>query len=89
MATAVEVRDLKAWFGKTEALHGINIAVESKHATAVIGPSGCGKSTFVRCLNRMHETVPEAKAEGQEEASELLLNGDGPPPLGAGESPTG
>ncbi|PYV47539.1 MAG: phosphate ABC transporter ATP-binding protein [Acidobacteria bacterium] len=65
MATAVEVRDLKAWFGKTEALHGINIAVESKHATAVIGPSGCGKSTFVRCLNRMHETVPEAKAEGQ------------------------
>jgi len=65
MATAVEVRDLKAWFRKTEALHGINIAVESKHATAVIGPSGCGKSTFVRCLNRMHETVPEAKAEGQ------------------------
>jgi len=65
MPTAVEVRDLKAWFGKTEALHGINIAVESNHATAVIGPSGCGKSTFVRCLNRMHETIPEARAEGQ------------------------
>ena len=43
MATAVEVRDLKAWFGKTEALHGINMSVESNHATAVIGPSGCGK----------------------------------------------
>jgi phosphate transport system ATP-binding protein len=65
MAIAVEVRELKAWFGKTEALHGINISVEAKHATAVIGPSGCGKSTFVRCLNRMHETIPEARAEGQ------------------------
>src|ERR1051326_4742754 len=61
MPTAVEVRDLKAWFGKTEALHGINISVESNHATAVIGPSGCGKSTFIRCLNRMHGTNPEAK----------------------------
>jgi phosphate transport system ATP-binding protein len=67
MATAVEVRDLKAWFGKTEALHGINMSVEAKHATAVIGPSGCGKSTFIRCLNRMHETNPEAKAEGEVE----------------------
>src|SRR5712671_4646206 len=65
MATAVEVRDLRAWFGKTEALHGINMAVEQAHATAVIGPSGCGKSTFIRCLNRMHETNPEAKAEGE------------------------
>jgi phosphate transport system ATP-binding protein len=64
MATAVEVRDLKAWFGKTEALHGINMAVEQNHATAVIGPSGCGKSTFIRCLNRMHETNPVARAEG-------------------------
>jgi phosphate transport system ATP-binding protein len=65
MATAVEVRDLKAWFGKTEALHGINMAVEQNHATAVIGPSGCGKSTFIRCLNRMHETNPVARAEGE------------------------
>jgi len=65
MATAVDVRGLKAWFGKTEALHGINIAMESNHATAIIGPSGCGKSTFIRCLNRMHETNPEARAEGQ------------------------
>src|SRR6266536_2345335 len=65
MPTAVEVRGLKAWFGKTEALHGIDMTVESNHATAVIGPSGCGKSTFIRCLNRMHETNPEAKAEGE------------------------
>jgi len=71
MATAVEVRDLKAWFGKTEALHGINMAVESNHATAVIGPSGCGKSTFIRCLNRMHETNPVAKAEGEVKVGEM------------------
>ncbi len=71
MATAVNVRDLKAWFGKAEALHGINIAIESKHATAVIGPSGCGKSTFIRCLNRMHETNPEATADG-----EVKIGGD-------------
>src|SRR5437667_2200305 len=71
MPTAVEVRDLKAWFGKTEALHGINMAMESNHATAIIGPSGCGKSTFIRCLNRMHETNPEAKAEGQVKIGEI------------------
>ena len=71
MSTAVKVRDLKAWFGKTEALHGINMKVESNHATAVIGPSGCGKSTFIRCLNRMHETNPEARAEGEVKIGEM------------------
>ena len=65
MEPAVEVHNLKAWFGKTEALHGINMSVSPNHATAVIGPSGCGKSTFIRCLNRMHEANPEAKAEGE------------------------
>ncbi len=65
MATAVEVCELKAWVGRTEALHGINIAIQTNHATAVIGPSGCGKSTFIRCLNRMHETNPDARAEGE------------------------
>ncbi len=71
MATAVEVRGLKAWFGKTEALHGINMAVEQNHATAVIGPSGCGKSTFIRCLNRMHETNPVARAEGDVKVGDM------------------
>lgn len=71
MATAVEVRGLRAWFGKTEALHGINMAVEQNHATAVIGPSGCGKSTFIRCLNRMHETNPVARAEGDVKVGDM------------------
>ena len=75
MSTAVEVRNLKAWFGKTEALHGINMRVEQNHATAVIGPSGCGKSTFVRCLNRMHETIPEAKADGEVKIGSMDIYG--------------
>ena len=65
MAVGIKVRDLKAYFGKLQALHGISMEIASGKATAIIGPSGCGKSTFVRCLNRMHETVPGARAEGQ------------------------
>src|SRR5215467_14528830 len=65
MGVGVQVDNLNAWFGKTQALHDIDMDISANHATAVIGPSGCGKSTFVRCLNRMHETIPEAKADGE------------------------
>ena len=52
------------------------MTVAANHATAVIGPSGCGKSTFVRCLNRMHETVPEARATGRVRIGEIdVYNG--------------
>ncbi len=63
----VRVRSLKAWFGKHEVLHGIDFDVSSKGVTAIIGPSGCGKSTFIRCLNRMHELIVDARAEGKVE----------------------
>jgi len=63
--------DLVAFFGKNEALHGINLAIRPNKVTAIIGPSGCGKSTFIRCLNRMHELTPGAKATGQ-----VLLDGE-------------
>jgi phosphate transport system ATP-binding protein len=59
------VRGLKALFGAREVLHGVDIDIPPKAVTAVIGPSGCGKSTFVRCLNRMHELVTGARAEGK------------------------
>ena len=61
----IETRGLRAWFGATEALHGIDMVFHDREVTAIIGPSGCGKSTFIRCLNRMHELVRGARAEGQ------------------------
>jgi phosphate transport system ATP-binding protein len=74
VAGAVEpkltVRDLNAWYGKNHALHGVNLTVPPRSVTAAIGPSGCGKSTFLRCLNRMHELIPGARAEGT-----LLIDG--------------
>ena len=60
----LEVRSLNAWFGKSHAVKEVNIGFEPHTVTAIIGPSGCGKSTFIRCLNRMHEEVPDARAHG-------------------------
>jgi len=57
--------DLRAWFGTQEVLKGVTLALAERQVTAIIGPSGCGKSTFLRCLNRMHETVPGARAQGR------------------------
>jgi len=62
--------DLHAWFGPTEVLRGISLAIPARRVTAIIGPSGCGKSTFVRCLNRMHEVVPQTAVRGR-----VLLDG--------------
>src|SRR5437879_8101614 len=64
MGVGIQVEHLNAWFGKTQALYDISMNVAANHATALIGPSGCGKSTFIRCLNRMHETIPEARVTG-------------------------
>jgi phosphate transport system ATP-binding protein len=65
------VRNLDAWYGKNRALHGVSLTVAPRSVMAAIGPSGCGKSTFLRCLNRMHELIPGARAEGT-----LLLDGE-------------
>ena len=65
MGVGIEVKGLNAWYGKHLALKDIDMSVLANHVTAVIGPSGCGKSTFVRCLNRMHETIPDARADGK------------------------
>jgi phosphate transport system ATP-binding protein len=55
---------LNAWFGRNRVLRNVSLDFGDRAVTAVIGPSGCGKSTLLRCLNRMHETVPEAVVEG-------------------------
>jgi phosphate transport system ATP-binding protein len=65
MGVGIQVQNLNAWFGKKQALFDINMTALANHCTAVIGPSGCGKSTFVRCINRMHETIPDARAAGK------------------------
>ncbi len=65
MGVSIEVAGLSAWFGSTQAIYDITMKIAANHATAIIGPSGCGKSTFIRCLNRMHETVPGARVEGR------------------------
>jgi phosphate transport system ATP-binding protein len=77
MGMSVHVRELNAWFGKTQALYDIAIDIPANHVTAIIGPSGCGKSTFVRCLNRMHETVPEARVTGAVRIGDMELYGSG------------
>ena len=64
MGVSISVEHLNAWYGTTHTLQDINVNLPANHATALIGPSGCGKSTFVRCLNRMHETNPIARATG-------------------------
>ncbi len=71
MGVGIQVENLNAWYGTGQALFDINLKVAANHATALIGPSGCGKSTFIRCINRMHETIPEARVEGHIRIGEI------------------
>lgn len=57
-------QDVKVSYGSKEALHGITLDIPEHHVTALIGPSGCGKSTFLRCFNRMNDTIEGAKITG-------------------------
>jgi phosphate transport system ATP-binding protein len=60
----VVLSDLHAYYGEQHAVRGVSIGFPANEVTAIIGPSGCGKSTMVRCINRMHEEIPGAWAEG-------------------------
>lgn len=64
------VQDLDFYYGSSKALSNISLEVEPRKVTALIGPSGCGKSTFLRCLNRMNDTISGTRVDG-----EILLNG--------------
>jgi phosphate transport system ATP-binding protein len=66
----MRVANLSAWYGSRKAIQDVTLDIPDRRVTAIIGPSGCGKSTLIRCLNRMHEVVPHARAEG-----EVLLHG--------------
>jgi phosphate transport system ATP-binding protein len=65
------VRDLKAYYADNMAVKGISIDYAPNEVTAMIGPSGCGKSTVLRCLNRLHEEIPGARAEGTVKLDDL------------------
>ena len=64
------VHDLDFYYGPSKALSQINIEIEPRKVTALIGPSGCGKSTFLRCLNRMNDTITGTRVDGK-----ILLDG--------------
>jgi phosphate transport system ATP-binding protein len=64
------VKDLDFFYGKSKALANINMEIAPCKVTALIGPSGCGKSTFLRCLNRMNDTIPDTQVVGK-----ILLRG--------------
>ena len=63
-ASGMKVENLSAYYGSFKAITDVSMDIQANKVTAIIGPSGCGKSTFIRCLNRMHEVVPGARAEG-------------------------
>ena|SRR5688572_18394904 len=81
MGVRIEIKNLNAWFGRNQALHDISFDIPANRATAIIGPSGCGKSTFVRCLNRMHETLPDTRVEGRVRVGDTEIYGNGTSPV--------
>lgn len=65
LTTKLSARGLNFFYGQHQALRGVSLEIPEKRVTALIGPSGCGKSTFLRTLNRMNETIPGTRLEGQ------------------------
>ena len=72
-ATEAKMRahDVNVFYGSKQAIDSVSIDIPQKYVTAFIGPSGCGKSTFLRCLNRMNDTIPAARVEG-----DITLDGE-------------
>jgi len=61
----ISARDVQVFYGDIHAIKDVNVDIEDKTVTAFIGPSGCGKSTFLRCINRMNDTIDVARVEGR------------------------
>ena len=72
---------LWAFFGDAAAIKDVSMVVPQQAVTAIIGPSGCGKSTLLRCINRMHETAPNTRVDGQVEILGSAIYGDGTSPI--------
>jgi phosphate transport system ATP-binding protein len=67
----ISARNVQVYYGDKHAIKDVNVEILDKTVTAFIGPSGCGKSTFLRCINRMNDTIPAARIEG-----EIRLDGE-------------
>jgi len=63
--TVLRTADLSAYFGENRVVRDVDLSIPDKTVTTIMGPSGCGKTTLIRCFNRMHELVPDAKVEGE------------------------
>ena len=63
--TKIAARDVQVFYGDTHAIKDVSVDIPDKTVTAFIGPSGCGKSTFLRCINRMNDTISTARVEGR------------------------
>jgi len=63
-STIVSAENINAYYGESHAIKNVNIKINRNEVVAMMGPSGCGKTTFLRCINRMHELIPNARAEG-------------------------
>ena len=61
----ISARNVQVFYGDTQAIKDVDVDIEDKTVTAFIGPSGCGKSTFLRCINRMNDTIDVARVEGK------------------------
>jgi phosphate transport system ATP-binding protein len=72
---SIAIKDLNAYYGEHHTIKNLSIDVPANQATALIGPSGSGKSTVVRCINRMHEEIPGARADGSVKLDETELYG--------------
>jgi phosphate transport system ATP-binding protein len=64
-SAVLKVENFSAFFGENQVLKEINLSISQNRITAVMGPSGCGKTTLIRCINRMHELIPDARVSGK------------------------
>ncbi|MEQ9315159.1 MAG: phosphate ABC transporter ATP-binding protein PstB [Henriciella sp.] len=63
--TKVDCRNIDVFYGDKQAIYDISLEIQDRAVTSFIGPSGCGKSTFLRCINRMNDTIESARVSGQ------------------------